>query len=80
MVDQPAVLITGGSGFIGRNLAEHLIGSFLVVAPSRGELDLLDVDAVDRFFRSTRIISSFIPRRPQGIAMSSRRRISLSGT
>lgn len=55
MVDQPAVLITGGSGFIGRNLVEHLTGSFSVVAPSRHELDLLDVDAVDRFFRSTRI-------------------------
>lgn len=53
MADQPAVLITGGSGFIGRNLIEHLTGSFLVVAPSRRELDLLDVDAVDRFFRST---------------------------
>lgn len=55
MSDQPAVLITGGSGFIGRNLAEHLTGSFLVLTPSRRELDLLDVDAVDRFFRSTRI-------------------------
>lgn len=55
MADQPAVLITGGSGFIGRNLAEHLNRSFLLLAPSRRELDLLDVDAVDRFFRSTRI-------------------------
>jgi UDP-glucose 4-epimerase len=55
MADQPAVLITGGNGFIGRNLAEHLTGSFSVVAPSRGELDLLDVDAVDSFFRSTRV-------------------------
>lgn len=55
MADQPAVLITGGSGFIGRNLAEHLTGLFTVVAPSRRELDLLDVDVVDRFFRSTRI-------------------------
>ena len=55
MADQPAVLITGGNGFIGRNLVEHLTGSFTVVAPSRGELDLSDVDAVDRFFKSTRI-------------------------
>jgi UDP-glucose 4-epimerase len=55
MVDQPAVLITGGSGFIGRNLTEYLTGAFLVVAPSRRELDLSDVDVVDRFFRSTRI-------------------------
>ncbi|MEO7860819.1 MAG: NAD(P)-dependent oxidoreductase [Nitrospirales bacterium] len=55
MADQPAVLITGGNGFIGRNLVEHLTDSFLVVAPSRQELDLLDLDAVDRFFKSTRI-------------------------
>lgn len=41
------VLITGGSGFIGRNLAELLSSSYTISAPDRCELDLLD-DAVVR--------------------------------
>ncbi|MFA4964168.1 MAG: NAD(P)-dependent oxidoreductase [Thermoleophilia bacterium] len=46
------LLITGGSGFIGRNLVEGLRGSFDVVAPTRAELDLLDAEAVHAFLRS----------------------------
>ncbi len=44
------ILLTGGSGFIGRNLAEHLSLSHDVLAPSRAELDLADPDALDRWF------------------------------
>ena len=40
------LLITGGSGFIGRNLAEHLTSSYEVWAPSSAELDLLKEQAV----------------------------------
>src|ERR1051326_6895966 len=40
------VLITGGSGFIGRNLAEQYANKFEVIAPSRTELDLLNAEAV----------------------------------
>jgi len=43
------ILITGGSGFIGRNLAEQLGDRHSVAAPSRGELDLLDAAAVREF-------------------------------
>jgi len=39
-------LITGGSGFIGRNLAESLASRYAVSAPSSTELDLLDTTAV----------------------------------
>ena len=35
------ILITGGSGFIGRNLAEQLASVYEVLAPSSSELDLL---------------------------------------
>ncbi|MFZ1916976.1 MAG: NAD(P)-dependent oxidoreductase [Terriglobales bacterium] len=35
------ILITGGSGFIGRNLAEQLASAYEVSAPSSAELDLL---------------------------------------
>ena len=40
------ILITGGSGFIGRNLAEQLNGRYQIFAPGRSELDLLDDAAV----------------------------------
>ncbi len=44
------VFITGGRGFVGRNLAEKLeeLG-YTVLAPSSGELDLLDEKAVDGY-------------------------------
>ncbi|MBZ5723464.1 MAG: NAD-dependent epimerase/dehydratase family protein [Acidobacteriia bacterium] len=40
------ILITGGSGFIGRNLKEQYAGRYRIVAPSRAELNLLDPEAV----------------------------------
>ena len=43
------VLVTGATGFLGRNLAESLVPHYDVVAPSRAELDLLDEDAVSRY-------------------------------
>jgi len=43
------VLITGGSGFIGRNLAERLASKYEVAAPSSAELDLLDEQKVREY-------------------------------
>ena len=43
------VLITGGSGFIGRNLAEQLASTYEVLAPSSAELDLLQEEAVREY-------------------------------
>ena len=40
------ILITGASGFIGRNLTEQLAKSFGVAAPDRNELDLMDTASV----------------------------------
>jgi UDP-glucose 4-epimerase len=44
------ILVTGGSGFIGRNLVEHLSRSHEVLAPTHDELDLTDSVALDRWF------------------------------
>jgi GDP-L-fucose synthase len=44
------ILITGGSGFIGRNLMEYLDSRYSVLAPSHSELDFLDEDAVREYF------------------------------
>ena len=44
-----SVLITGGSGFVGRNLVENLSG-YTITAPSSKELNLLDQASVDAYF------------------------------
>lgn len=44
------ILLTGGSGMVGRNLLEHPgIDRFEVVAPSSSELDLRDFNAVQAY-------------------------------
>lgn len=48
------ILLTGGSGFIGRNLFEALGGRYEVFAPSHREFDVTDTAAVDRLFRERR--------------------------
>lgn len=46
-----SVLLTGGSGFIGRNLREQLAMNFKITAPSHSELDLTNSDDVKNFFK-----------------------------
>ncbi|HLJ48814.1 MAG TPA: NAD(P)-dependent oxidoreductase [Bryobacteraceae bacterium] len=48
------ILLTGGNGFIGRNLQEAWRGRYDVTAPSTGELDLLDATAIREFLSSER--------------------------
>lgn len=48
------VLITGGSGFIGRNLFEYLSKRYDCFVPTHQELDLLDDKAVMYFFKANR--------------------------
>ena len=45
------VLITGGSGFIGRNLSEQLCNRYNISAPSSVELNLLDENAVKTYLK-----------------------------
>ena len=49
------VLVTGGGGFIGRNLVEFLSPKYFVSAPSHAELDLLDEDATRRYIKKNKI-------------------------
>jgi len=49
------IFITGGSGFIGRNLIEYYSNRYTVLAPSRQELDLLDEDKVAKYFKANAI-------------------------
>ena len=48
------LLLTGASGFVGRNLREALSARHEVLAPTHGELDLLDGAAVGAFLRRER--------------------------
>jgi GDP-L-fucose synthase len=48
------VFITGGSGFIGRNLKEQLANKYRIFAPSSNELNLLDGDAVNDYLKKNK--------------------------
>jgi UDP-glucose 4-epimerase len=49
------ILITGGSGFIGRNLVEQLAATYDVSAPSSAELDLLKAQEVRKYLSTHRV-------------------------
>jgi GDP-L-fucose synthase len=45
------ILVTGGSGFIGRNIKESFLNEkYQIVAPPRAELDCSNDESVERFF------------------------------
>ena len=46
------ILLTGGSGFIGRNILESfLVEKYDICHPSRKELNLTDSDSVKNYFK-----------------------------
>src|SRR5689334_4925475 len=54
--DTQRVLVTGGNGFLGRHIVNRLRGHNpgAVFAPTRGEYDLRERDAILRLYRDTR--------------------------
>jgi len=49
------ILVTGGTGMVGRNVLEHRhMRRYEVIAPTRRELDLLDGAAVEQFIREAK--------------------------
>jgi len=49
------ILLTGGSGMVGRNLREHPAATqFEIIAPESSELDLLDRNSVAQYIRKLR--------------------------
>ena len=49
------ILITGSSGFIGKNLAEGLSSEYNVLAPNSMELDLLNAARVESYLKSHKV-------------------------
>jgi GDP-L-fucose synthase len=49
------ILITGGSGFIGRNLVEGLKDKYNIFAPSHKELEIMDFNAVRKYIKKNKI-------------------------
>jgi len=49
------ILLTGASGFIGKNVIESLSGKYQFLTPSHKELELLDTQAVDKYFKKHKI-------------------------
>lgn len=49
------ILLTGGTGFIGRNILEQLGQKYDIIAPTRRELDLADGEAVYNFLSQKRV-------------------------
>jgi GDP-L-fucose synthase len=49
------ILLTGGSGFIGKNILESFLSDkYEIVAPSSSELNLIDTACVDNFFKDNK--------------------------
>jgi GDP-L-fucose synthase len=49
------IMVTGGSGMVGRNLLEHTsIDEFDVLAPSRADLDLFDFAALQAYLQANK--------------------------
>lgn len=51
------VLVTGSTGFIGRNLVERLSSAHILYTPTHAELDLLDWNAVKNYLNDNQIDS-----------------------
>lgn len=47
-----SILLTGGSGFVGRNILEQLGSKYNIYAPTSNELDLEDSDATQEYLKS----------------------------
>ncbi|MBE5924467.1 MAG: NAD(P)-dependent oxidoreductase [Lachnospiraceae bacterium] len=54
-MEMKKVLLTGGSGFIGRNIKEYLSGVCKLYAPTRKELNLLDEGEVRTYIKENKI-------------------------
>jgi GDP-L-fucose synthase len=55
MKNKMNIFLTGVNGFAGKNLKEYLEKKYTLFAPSRQELDLLNEEKVEKFFKTHKI-------------------------
>lgn len=55
MIKPKSIFISGGSGFLGRNITEQLQKKYKFYAPTHNELNLLDEEAVQKYFKTHKI-------------------------
>lgn len=55
MAEKKKILLTGGNGFIGKNLKESLQGKYEILAPRSFELDLRSREDVACYFKDNRV-------------------------
>lgn len=49
------ILVTGGNGFIGKNIVEYFRNSATIIAPTHAQLDLLSQEQVSQLFKDREI-------------------------
>lgn len=49
------IFVTGATGFVGKNFVESYTGKYRLLTPNHSKLELLDTNAVDKFFKNNRI-------------------------
>lgn len=49
------ILLTGGSGFIGKNIKEYFADKYQIIAPGHSELDISDDNVVRKYFENNKI-------------------------
>ena len=59
-MNKKRVFLTGSGGFIARNIIEQLGDKYFFVAPSHKDLDLLDLQSVDKFFKKNKFFDYVI--------------------
>jgi len=50
------ILVTGARGFVGSFISKHLTKKHTVLTPTREELDLLNLEQVETWFKLTKLM------------------------
>jgi len=55
MIKMETILITGASGFIGKNVVEYFQDNYILITPKHKDLDFTDEKQVKKFFKNNKV-------------------------